>query len=100
VKFQQDLKIQTSSFALHHGAPAPYRSNTQHSIGGKHVEAGFLSTVPCKNLATPMPAEVVKESRVDIKVFYCQGKWLHGATCYGFAHRAETQEVREKLTNS
>ena len=94
VKFRQDLQIKKSVFAIHHGAPAPYRSTTQHSIGGKHVGAGFLSTVPCKNLAKPLPDEIVRESRVDIKTLYCQGKWLQGATCYGYAHRAETQEVR------
>ncbi len=96
VKFRQDLKIKKSVFALHHGPPAPYRSATQHSIGGKHVGSGFLTTVPCKNLAKSMPIEISTESRVDIKAFFCQGKWIHGATCYGYAHRAETQEVRAK----
>ena len=94
VKFSQDLKIKKSNLKLHHGPPAPYRSTTQHSIGGKHVGAGFLSTVPCETLTTVMPPEIMQEARVDTKAFFCQGKWIYGATCYGFAHRAETQEVR------
>lgn len=96
VKVQQELKIKQSGFALHHGAPAPYRSTTQHAIGGKHVGAGFLTTVPCKNLAKQMPEEIFKESRVDVKIFFCQGKWLQGATCYGYAYRTETQETKQK----
>ena len=94
VKFRQDLKIKKSVFDLHHGPPAPYRSSTQHSIGGKHVGSGFLSTVPCKKLTSEMPADIQQTSRVDVKTFYCQGKWLFGATCYGYAHKAETQAVR------
>ena len=94
VKFRQDLRIRKSVFDLHHGQPAPYRSTTQHSIGGKHVGAGFVSTVPCKKLTSQMPEDIQQTSRVDIKTFYCQGKWLTGAVCYGYAHKSETQAVR------
>ena len=98
-KFQSELKFRCSQFKFLPGAPAPLRSTSMSSLGGKQVGTGFLSNCPCRNLTHNWDDSVWKEARFSLSTFYIQGHWIHAAVVYGYAFRAASVEVRE-MTNS
>ena len=95
-KFNNELKIKKSPYRLHHGEPAPFRFDTASSISGKHVGVGFLSTIPSRRLMATWPADQAAEARFSMQTFFCQNRWIHGAACYGHAHKAENVAVRNQ----
>ena len=95
-KFNNELQINKSPYTLHHGEPAPFRYDTASSISGKHVGVGFLATTPSRRLLATWPAEQASEARYSMQTFFCQNRWIHGAACYGYAHKAENVAVRSQ----
>lgn len=98
-KFQQELKFRNSSYKFLPGAPAPMRSTSMSSLGGKQVGTGFLCNCPGRNLQQDQGDELWKEARHSFSTFFVQGHWIHAAVVYGYAYRAASVEVREMTNN-
>ena len=94
-KFHKELTAVKSAYRLFPSAPAPLRSNSVQSIGGKPVGTAFLTTLPSKPLQHTWEDSVWQQARFNANTFLCQGQWIHGAVCYGFAHQANTRATRE-----
>ena len=94
-KFKRELLYRKSPYKLYHGAPAPLRSSSTKAIGGKHVGAAFLSSVPSRPLQSTWPDEVWQHARFVANTFYVQDEWIHGASFYGPAFQAELPAVKE-----
>lgn len=88
--------MRRSPYHFSAGAPAPYRASTASSIGGKQVGAGFLTTLPARRLLPTWTQEQWCEARFAASTFFLNGRWIHGATFYGYATRADTTEVKQK----
>eukprot|EP00438_Fugacium_kawagutii_P029787 Skav227160 [mRNA] locus=scaffold502:175705:180465:- [translate_table: standard] len=95
-KFNKGLKLRKSRFSFHPGAPAPLRVSTASAIGGKQTGTGFLTTLPSRRLQPTWPADKWEEARFCMNTFYMNGTWIHGAVIYGYAFRADTNEVRRQ----
>ena len=95
-KFNNELIIRRSAYKLHHGEPSPFRFETASSISGKHVGVGFLATTPSRRLVATWPSSQASEARFSMQTFFCQNRWIHGAACYGYAHKSETVAVRNQ----
>ena len=98
-KFHQELGFRKSRYKFFPGAPAPLRSQSATSLGGKQVGTGFLSDVPGRPLQPSWPREAWDESRFNMHAFFVQGHWIYAACFYGYAYRAESTEVRQ-ITDS
>lgn len=95
-KFHQELVFKKSRYKFLPGAPAPLKSTSASSIGGKQLGVGFLTDLPARQLPHSWPASCWHEARFTMQTFFYQQQWLFGATFYGFAHRADTQEVKNQ----
>eukprot|EP00435_Cladocopium_sp_Y103_P065573 s99_g27.t1 len=78
-----------------HGHPAPYRSHSIRSYGGKQVGAGFLSTFPGRPLKVGWQDEIFATSRVAAGDFCIGDRWIRGGVAYGFAQSSETPQVKQ-----
>ena len=94
-KFRQELEFRKSRYRFLPGAPAPLRSQSATSLGGKQVGTGFLSDIPGRQLQPSWPKEAWDEARFNLHSFFVQGHWIHAACFYGYAYRAESTEVRQ-----
>lgn len=94
-KFRQELEFRKSRYRFLPGAPAPLRSQSATSLGGKQVGTGFLSDIPGRQLQPSWPKEAWDEARFNMHSFFVQGHWVHAACFYGYAYRAESTEVRQ-----
>ena len=93
-KFHKELSATKSAYKLFPSAPAPPRSTSCKAIGGKPVGTAFLTTVPCKPLQPTWNEDTWQKARFNAHTFFCQGQWIHGAVCYGYAHQANTKATR------
>ena len=98
-KFQSELRFRKSQFRFLPGAPAPLRSTSMSSLGGRQVGTGFLSNCPGRNLTQNWDDTAVKEARLSLNTFFVQGHWIHSAVVYGYVYRAASVEVREMTNN-
>ena len=94
--FKKELAFHNTNFSLVTGAPVPYRSNSIQAIGGKQLGVAILSNMPTRSLQPSWDAETWQGARFHMTTSYCQGRWIHGATFYGPAFRADTMEVRSQ----
>lgn len=95
-KFHQELVFKKSRYKFLPGAPAPLKSTSASSIGGKQLGVGFLTDLPARSLPHSWPASCWHEARFTMQTFFYQQQWLFGAAFYGFAYRADTQEVKNQ----
>ena len=95
-KFQQELMFKKSKYKFFPGAPAPMKSQSASSIGGKQLGVGFLTDLPTRALQHSWPKESWQEARFSMQAFFYQSHWVFGATFYGFAYKADTQEVKNR----
>lgn len=93
-KFKTELKFADKNFALHHGAPAPFRSQAISAIGGTHVGTAFVSNLPSRKIQMHCSEEMWSQARCTINTFLCKNTWIHGAVVYGYSHKAYSTEVR------
>ena len=92
--FRKELAFHDSSFSITPGAPVPYRSNSIQAIGGKQLGVAILSNMPTRSLQPSWDVESWESARFHMTTSFCLGRWIHGATFYGPAFRADTTEVR------
>lgn len=95
-KFQQELRFHARSFSVYHGSPAPLRTHSFGSIGGKQVGTAFVTNVPTRQLAPSWTNEEWSQSRFTFNTFLVQQHWIHGAVFCGKAFKAETPAVKEE----
>lgn len=98
-RFKQELRFHAKQYQLHHGAPAPLRANSLGSIGGKQVGSAFLANVPGRRLKASWTDAAWSQARFTANSFLVQEHWIHAATVYGRAHRAETTEAKPSSPN-
>ena len=94
-KFHKELAFKKSRYKFLPGAPAPLKSQSASSIGGKQVGVGFLTDLPAKPLPHSWPLSIWQEARFSLQAFFYQSNWVFGATFYGYAYRADTLEVKQ-----
>ena len=94
--FRKELAFHDSNFKLVPGAPVPYRSSAIQAIGGKQLGVAVLSNLPTRSLQPSWDVEVWQGARFHMTTTFCLGRWIHGATFYGPAFRADTTEVRSQ----
>ena len=95
-KFKTELKFTNKALMLHHGAPAPYRSQAITATGGTHVGTAFVTNVPSRKLQLQCHPDQWKQARFTMNTFLCNNIWIHGAVIYGFSHKAYSVEVRHE----
>eukprot|EP00435_Cladocopium_sp_Y103_P013434 s711_g3.t1 len=95
IRFKSELKGSKSKYSVIHGHPAPYRSHSIRSYGGKQVGAGFLSTFPGRPLKVGWQDEIFATSRVAAGDFCIGDRWIRGGVAYGFAQSSETPQVKQ-----
>lgn len=94
-KFKNELHFADKSLSLHHGAPAPYRSQALTAVGGTHVGTAFVTSLPSRKLQMFCSPEQWNLARCTMSTFLCNGVWIHGAVVYGYSHKAYSTEVRQ-----
>ena len=95
-RFRHELKGNQSSYQLVAGHPAPYRSASLRSCGGKHTGVGFLSPFPCRQIAHGWQRSLYSTSRLAAAAFWIGSSWVFGGIAYGFAHDAHTKDVQHQ----
>ena len=93
-RFRQELKGCKSKFQFFSGEPAPYRSQSIRSCGGKQTGVGFLSSCPCRPITLGWNKELYSTSRLAAASFWTGTCWITGGVAYGYASQAHTQEVQ------
>ena len=94
-KFKSELKFADKAMTLHHGAPAPYRSQALTAVGGTHVGTAFVTNVPSRKLQMHCSPEQWNQARFVMSTFLSNQKWIHGAVIYGYSHKAYSTEVKQ-----
>ena len=64
------------------GAPLPPRSHS--SDAGGYAGVGFVSSMPCRTIATPWPVDVYETCRLQFGSFFVPSGWVTGAVLYGY----------------
>ena len=94
-KFKNELRFADKTMNLHHGAPAPYRSQALTAVGGTHVGTAFVTNLPSRKLQMHCTPEQWNLARCTMNTFLCGDSWVHGAVIYGHSHKAYSTEVRQ-----
>lgn len=93
-RFQAELAQTGSKFKLSHGAPAPTKTSSILSTGGKHTGVGFLSSFPVRPIVVGWDPELWQTSRIHAAHFLVNQTWITGGVAYGWAQQAESLEVK------
>ena len=93
-RFRAELKGQKSSFQFYSGEPAPYRSQSIRSCGGKQTGVGFLASCPCRPITLDWRSELYRTSRLAAASFWTGTCWITGGVVYGYANQAHTPQVQ------
>ena len=54
------------------------------SDAGSWAGVAYLSTVPCRTLATPWPPDLYESGRLQFGSFFTPSSWISGSVIYGF----------------
>ena len=98
-RFRGELKSSKVPFELKHGPPAPTKSDSWSSTGGRHTGVGFLSSFPSRSVMGTWDQSVVESVRAYAAHFLIQQTWITGGVVYGAANQSQSKSVQE-YTNS
>ncbi len=93
-RFRAELKGSKSDFQFYSGEPAPYRSQSIRSCGGKQTGVGFLASCPCRPITLGWSNDLYRTSRLAAASFWTGTCWITGGVVYGYAGQAHTQQVQ------
>ena len=62
---------------------APMSPRTTSDAGG-WAGVAYLSTVPCRTMATPWPPDLYESGRIQLASFCTSSSWVSGSVVYGF----------------
>ena len=62
---------------------APMSPRTTSDAGG-WAGVAYLSTVPCRTMATPWPPDLYESGRIQFASFCTSSSWVSGSVVYGF----------------
>eukprot|EP00435_Cladocopium_sp_Y103_P058608 s705_g20.t1 len=99
-EFRKELKWQKTGYSLTHGHPAPPRSQSLSSIGGRHTGVAVLSKFPCRQIQHHWSSDEFSTGRCLTAAAFIQEHWLTIGTVYGYnEHRQslETQQSTDSL---
>jgi len=94
-RFRCELKSSKAPFELKHGPPAPTKSDSWSSTGGKHTGVGFLSSFPGRSVMGTWDQSVVESARAYAAHFLIQQTWITGGVTYGAANLSQSKSVQE-----
>ena len=105
-RFRCELAQTGSKFKLSPGAPAPTKTSSILSTGGKHTGVGFLSSHPIRPIVAGWDDDLWQTSRIHAAHFLVNQTWVTGGVAYGWAYqsdslqvRAETEALLQQLTS-
>ena len=93
-RFRAELAQTGSKFKLSHGAPAPTKTASVLSTGGKHTGVGFLSSYPTRPIVVGWDKELWDTSRIHAAHFLVNQTWVTGGVAYGWAYQSESLQVK------
>lgn len=93
-RFKAELAQTGSKFKLSHGAPAPTKTASLLSTGGKHTGVGFLTSYPVRPIVTGWDSELWNTSRIHAAHFLVNQTWVTGGIAYGWAFQSESSQVK------
>eukprot|EP00435_Cladocopium_sp_Y103_P020606 s10_g5.t1 len=95
-RFRHELKHQSQSWKIIHGAYAPPISNTVGTLGGRHTGVALMSTSPIRALPTNWNKETWQSARVQVGAVHVEQQWIKLGIFYGYAKDAHTKATKEK----
>ena len=95
-RFATELQCAKSSFKFCAGAPAPPKSKSLMSTGGRHTGVGFLSSCPTRPITNGWDSDLFVTGRCAAAQFHHQGQWITGGVIYGWAASCDSQAVRNQ----
>ena len=93
-QFRSELAHQKPAMTITPGAPAPLRSQSVHTTGGKACGVAVLSTEPTRPLPHSFPHEMFAAARMQATVTHWQDDWIVGGVMYGFSAGSQTLAVQ------
>ena len=98
-RFATELRCNQSSQKFCPGAPAPSKSDSVMSTGGRHTGVGFLSTSAVRPIRTGWNSELFRTGRCAAAQFHHHGSWITGGVAYGWAASCESQMVKDQTND-
>ena len=91
---QSSLRAMQSDFKhVLTGAPVSPRTT---SDAGSWAGVAYLSTVPCRTMATPWPPDLYESGRLQFGSFFTAASWVSGAVLYGYPEGKTHHQAHEK----
>ena len=98
-RFATELRCANSSFKFCPGAPAPQKSKSIMSTGGRHTGVGFLSSCPIRAIRNGWNQEFFETGRCAAAQFHHHGIWFTGGVVYGWAASSESNAVKSQTND-
>ena len=98
-RFAAELRSAKSQFKFCPGAPAPPKSRSIMSTGGRHTGVGFLSACPSRPIRNGWKQEFFETGRCAAAQFLHHGFWFTGGVIYGYAANSESQKVKQQTND-
>ena len=95
-RFATELQCAKSSFKFCAGAPAPPKSKSIMSTGGRHTGVGFLSSSPIRTINNGWDMNLFATGRCSAAQFHHHGHWFTGGVIYGWAASCDSQAVKNQ----
>ena len=95
-RFATELRCANSPFKFCPGAPAPHKSKSIMSTGGRHTGVGFLSSCPTRAIRNGWNQEFFETGRCAAAQFHHHGTWFTGGVVYGWAAGSESNTVKSQ----
>eukprot|EP00435_Cladocopium_sp_Y103_P066284 s1305_g28.t1 len=93
--FRKELVWQKTGYSLTHGHPAPPRSQTLSSVGGRHTGVAVLSKFPCRQVQRHWTDAEFSTGRCLTASAFVQEHWLTVGTVYGYNEHRQFLEVQQ-----
>ena len=91
---QSSLRAMQSDFKhVLTGAPVSPRTT---SDAGSWAGVAYLSSVPCRTMATPWPPDFYESGRLQFGSFFTAASWVSGAVLYGYPEGKTHHQAHEK----
>ncbi len=98
-RFATELRCNQSQFKFCPGAPAPPKSNSLMSTGGRHTGVGFLTTSSARLIRNGWQSEHFRTGRCAAAQFHHAGSWITGGVVYGWAASSESNAVKHQTND-
>ena len=92
--FRRELHHEAPALNFVPGYPVPLKGQGLHCTGGRSFGVGVVTSVPCRNLPSAIPQEVIQSARVQVFACLWGEQWISGGLVYGFAESANTNAVK------